>query len=115
MTLYAIQINRKGALLLDHNGVPHLFRTKTDARTRARWDHGKLVRVTLTKRIRSAKFRCVWVLLDNPDIPEETYSLSEWRRTPRMYVTRQLARWNCMTGQGVERRYLNVVGVPCRV
>jgi hypothetical protein len=95
--MYAIQLNRKGALALDANGAPMLFSSKAEAQIRGRWLKGTPVPVSLTKR-KIEDSRRVWVVVVEPMTALEHVLPDPMRWTP--WILRSGVRLNvCIFGK----------------
>jgi len=118
MRLFAIQINRCGALSLDWlNGAPEVFKSKGDAKLACIFEtRSKPVCVSLTKRKINSKSRKVWIIIAHPGTLEAYYT-EDINGVPILCATRKIAEARASTfdGDAVERRYFTVVGEPCKV
>jgi len=118
MRLFAIQVNSKGALALDwFYHAPLLFRTTGDAKLACIFEpKSRPVCVSLTKRKTSPESRLVWVIIAHPGTPEAYYT-DNVKGAPLLYTTRKIAEASAsiFDGDAVEKRYLTVVGEPCKV
>ena len=123
MRLFALQINKRGALSLDSlRQGPKVFRTHAAAMIERRYIHGEIVCVSLTQTKVNATSRPVWAIVVRPlTNPSDAHYVDTLDSAPILFGTMHRAQTevSVLDSEVIEKRYLTVLGrtvaTPARI